>query len=904
MTVAANESVARKVREIARSFGLALLHDPFGMLVVDDTEDVLCIPYVTPLAFRRQYEPLRHLPSKLIIHVKTPDPFIPDIEARVVAEQVIKVTPRTLLIEATADNSWPESVDAFGKLVADHLGGVAEMHKVFREATKTGFSDDDARRIVLSGVTGVQFAGAADQVAVWRFVFSNEWGHSELEKHTDLLEEFQVALRSMGEPFASLIDGDRNTTAQAVWTVKMLSQHLTDPLEFLPNVSAEFFGAQSWPLEEVCSLADGVADADPDLARRQVSEMESALSPEALELIARKLALLDSTRAVKAVLSEKMSSALSELSLRYLLSELPSRPALLSHKLLPGLLSEARSATSGGMSIFDSFIEARPRISDLLSLLVDVADMMSCLDANRVKVEALEKETAALKSPKPIVDVYCGSMLYRTDLLGSRVQRLVQDVGQTALVTEPLASDLQRRTAERTGAVIAESCDLLERLNRVYAHVVQAHYPTWAKKGTDVDLVRDFMPRTVVPHSHGKPCAYVLVFDGMRWDAWKEYVEPEARRHFDVACSPTLAILPSSTGHSRRALFSGKMPEQFRMNDAEDSLLAAAWTDGPASLSTTKDTNPEIALRMHGGGAEVIVFRFTDEILHTFNRDLAYLYDDHVKKIVERDVRQVLEAIPKEAIVFVSSDHGFVELGTRYTTVPMDCSFNPAVGDDIKWRHAMLVNAFAGTGNTVTFRPEEIRLSAVESGYVKGSGTVTKNLQQIVLAAGCSHLKRQGKGGPVPQFWHGGVSLQEMVVPCAVLTPKASTDVAKVEILGIDGFDRTYAEGGTGEVAVSLLFRGPARTERVEICFDPELIAGRSVVLKNGEAQTTSFPFTTVLPEGVTEHIHSLKLRIRLAGKSQTRLPQPRPCKLHVVKDREKIGRQTSQTLDDMFGKS
>ena len=70
--------------------------------------------------------------------------------------------------------------------------------------------------------------------------------------------------------------------------------------------------------------------------------------------------------------------------------------------------------------------------------------------------------------------------------------------------------------------------------------------------------------------------AVVLIFDGLRVDAWEELVRPVLEEKYDVLDQlPGSAILPSETHLSRKAISAGCLPLGF-VSTTENALLENA----------------------------------------------------------------------------------------------------------------------------------------------------------------------------------------------------------------------------------------------------------------------------------------------------------------------------------------
>jgi hypothetical protein len=78
----------------------------------------------------------------------------------------------------------------------------------------------------------------------------------------------------------------------------------------------------------------------------------------------------------------------------------------------------------------------------------------------------------------------------------------------------------------------------------------------------------------------------VLVFDGMRTDAWDEFLRPVLEERFEVIASrPGSAILPTETQLSRKAISAGCLPADFPVRSGNELELFRSWLKSAFNLS-------------------------------------------------------------------------------------------------------------------------------------------------------------------------------------------------------------------------------------------------------------------------------------------------------------------------------
>ncbi len=162
---------------------------------------------------------------------------------------------------------------------------------------------------------------------------------------------------------------------------------------------------------------------------------------------------------------------------------------------------------------------------------------------------------------------------------------------------------------------------------------------------------------------------------------------------------------------------------------------------------------------------EYIVFNFTDENLHNNQNDLALIYRSVVREIVQQDVRSVLRDLPDDALIFITSDHGFSPMPKTTINIPSSALLDD---HDVKYRNARTLQKLAGTDmdKSVDF---DVRVM----GIPKISPSVRDKSYNYVLFPRPGYIFKRSKGPHDPdRYSHGGLSMAECLVPMAVFGPR------------------------------------------------------------------------------------------------------------------------------------
>lgn len=381
----------------------------------------------------------------------------------------------------------------------------------------------------------------------------------------------------------------------------------------------------------------------------------------------------------------------------------------------------------------------------------------------------------------------------------------------------------------------------LEALDQVLAGFVRADPAAFAQGPRSAlrvlrDCIKEDVGRIGLGQDTGR--VWILVFDGMRFDTWDLVVQPILAEHFEVKGQACFCILPSYTYVARTSLLAGCLPSDWKgykgTPTSDESTLAArnlglAPQEAKTKLRFVTEADTTKARTMLGfmdqdaAPVNVLIYPVSDEC-HDFRGDLA-AFNNTIRVAMRGDKNQgvrgilddLLKRIRPEDTVMVVSDHGFIELlGTH--SVPVAQA--EAVTDgrdlqaDVRWRY------------TVGFRPKGFP-EAVQ---------VTAGTEQYAVAVGRKWFRKE-TAKAVPRYSHGGLSLDEMVVPGFKLR-RVTEKTAQMELEGVpvstiavaedDSLELAFAVRNSGNVGASFELRVRTNLGEDILTQDGKLPAGGS----------------------------------------------------------------------------
>ncbi|MEO5509361.1 MAG: response regulator [Longimicrobiales bacterium] len=362
-----------------------------------------------------------------------------------------------------------------------------------------------------------------------------------------------------------------------------------------------------------------------------------------------------------------------------------------------------------------------------------------------------------------------------------------------AIFDELVGWDLRLSDAGERG--LADSVQsLLGDLRREFGQYVAREYSGWTAK-TSADrppLSTDVVQRWLLPYIDKLPVLFVVI-DCMRLDQWR-VLRPMLGNIFDIEESLYSSILPTATPYSRNAIFSGLYPddiakqrpewwdtEEGSLNGFEDELLREqllrltgrnvpvhyekVFTDADGDDLFARVRN---ALRQEQVVATVFNFvdllthgRSESAILMEVARDVPALRGLTQQWFERSSAYRILrEAAAMGVRCIVTSDHGSIHCErplTVFARRDATANLRYKFGADLRAENR------AGVYALTDEKPLRIPKGGMATNYL-----LALEDYFFVYPTKLREYQARYRGS----FLHGGISPEEMILPCAVLTPR------------------------------------------------------------------------------------------------------------------------------------
>ena len=338
--------------------------------------------------------------------------------------------------------------------------------------------------------------------------------------------------------------------------------------------------------------------------------------------------------------------------------------------------------------------------------------------------------------------------------------------------------------------------DFRKGLNIDFGRFVEDNYPKWMRDDpARPRLSTDVVKHAVVPHLQAHRRVFFIIIDCMRLDQWFT-LEPLLEELFDIQRDYYCSILPTATPYSRNAIFSGLLPAQLhkkhpdlwqensndertknryerQLLDFQLERLKVVPEKGTKYLKiyeveeahqTRKQINSFAGLSLIS-----MVFNFLDilahgrsesEILQELAPDEAAFRAVMKAWFVHSPLYEIFRALSnQDCSIVVTTDHGSV-LGKRAALV----YGNKDTSTNLRYKYG--VNLNTDVKNAVIVRkPADYALpdDGLNKNYV-----LAREDFYFVYPTRFHEFEGKYKGS----FQHGGISIEEMILPLMTLTPR------------------------------------------------------------------------------------------------------------------------------------
>jgi hypothetical protein len=330
--------------------------------------------------------------------------------------------------------------------------------------------------------------------------------------------------------------------------------------------------------------------------------------------------------------------------------------------------------------------------------------------------------------------------------------------------------------------------------NALFSKFIEKNYLSWLQQPDKAPMLsHSVLRKKVLPNlSDTQPTFFVLI-DNLRYDQWK-IIAPLVNEYFRLEEEELyVSILPTATQYARNAIFSGMLPSEMEKrfpklwkNDEDEGgknlheeaflidHLQRARKDIKSSYHkiTTNEQGKDLAENVHHlfkNNLNVIVYNFVDMLSHARTemdmikelapdesayRSLTYSWFEHsplleiIKRIAQKNARLV-----------ITTDHGTIRVKT-----PSKVIGDRSVNSNLRYKQGKNLNYVAKDVFEIK-NPADAFLPKVN---MSQAYIFAKNDTYFVYQNNYNHFANFFAN----TFQHGGISLEEMLIPYVSFTSK------------------------------------------------------------------------------------------------------------------------------------
>ncbi len=330
--------------------------------------------------------------------------------------------------------------------------------------------------------------------------------------------------------------------------------------------------------------------------------------------------------------------------------------------------------------------------------------------------------------------------------------------------------------------------------NANFARFIIRNYESWLNdpKSDKPLMSHQIMKKKVFPEL-GKKSVFVLLIDNLRFDQWK-VIEPELSEYFNIEREETYySILPTTTAYARNAIFSGQLPSEMAKtnpdiwvgedddegkNNFEHEFLTSQLRRNNLSIKSSyhKIKNLQAGRdlvdtvnNLFQNDLNVIVYNFVDMLSHA-RTDMAMVRELAPDESAYRSITkswflhspliEILKKISeKDVKVIITTDHGTIRVKRPFKIIG-----DKSVNSNLRYKQGKNLN-FEGEKVMQTNKPERFFLPKLN---VSTSYVFATEDQFFAYPNNYNYYVNFYKD----TFQHGGVSLEEMIIPLISLSSK------------------------------------------------------------------------------------------------------------------------------------
>lgn len=329
--------------------------------------------------------------------------------------------------------------------------------------------------------------------------------------------------------------------------------------------------------------------------------------------------------------------------------------------------------------------------------------------------------------------------------------------------------------------------------NAQFSKYVAKHYKKWIKEECSLDMSHQVFERRVAPLINKQTPTLLLMVDNLRYDQWK-VMAPSVSNFYNIVNEHVYcSILPTATQYARNSFFSGMLPSEMAkkapklwLNDTDEGgknlyekeflalqlkRLSLNFNAEYFKVNDPADGNvlAHALKNKTQSPLTVVVYNFVDMISHAktemdMMKELASSEKAYRSLTLSWFQNSSLLSIIKQAQqvgfqLIITTDHGTINVKN-----PIKVIGDRETSTNIRYKTGRRLRCESKS----IFREDEPGSIGLPSINMSSSFIFAKESNYLIYPSNYNRFVKHFRNS----YQHGGISLEEMLIPFVVLSPK------------------------------------------------------------------------------------------------------------------------------------